>query len=267
MFCVPFRGRSMRIQAIPHKDNFASHDAMQLTKELNHFGRLKTLRGQLKIERHAAPSRRQSQGTDRRYTAIMSGRDQLHGRLPPRCPGPLPIGLQQKACFIEKNDASTFASLSMSPLFLSVAIRVFANVPRPRDSARAPDAVASDRTNPIGAAIATPNSLRTSRQNVARSRQLPGGMSINRCHSPISMRLVPESSKLDAAETALSEADDRDAALIPKLRDLPFLSLWPNDPHSAMMHLQAALLPRAICPLVTGYLRSVASPPIPLQFL
>jgi hypothetical protein len=263
ILAVPSYRRAMCIQTIPHDDYLVAQVVMQLPQKLDYLFRYETICRELKIKRRMFVRRGQCQCTDCRHSPIMLCRNQLQWCMSTWRPRALPVRLQQKACFVDKNDASFVAK----PPFLYGAIRIFSNARRSPESVLAPDAVASGTTSPIYATVGTRNFHRMLPRNVSRSLQRHAGTSKVRWQNHLPTHPVREFAPHNVAGCPLIAAVCPGEVLTPMHRSLPAQRPSANGPHKSTMQTQVVRPPRATCPLKTSSPQSVALLPIPKHFL
>lgn len=265
--CIPSSRCAMRVQVIPDYYDFMRRSAVQLVVQLpqkvNHFFSHVAVEGQLKIERRMFLRRRQRQCANCRNATIVPSRDQLHRRLSTGCPSTMAVRLQQKACFIDKNNASFVAQ----PPFLSAATRVFSTARRTQSPVPSRDAEAFDTTSPTCVTIAKRSYFRMLFRNTVRSPRRHVGKSKVHSETHTLRRHFQGCAQCAASEPRTISTVDPDEPWTPMPR--------PHRPqrpaaivrHYSMRHQQAVRRLHVNGRPTTSYLQSVASFRVPLQYL
>lgn len=258
---------SMCVQAVPKNDDpvcwLVVQSMVQLSQKIDHFLCHETIECQLKVKRCMLLRWRQRQGANCRDSSIVPSRDQLQRCMPAWCPSTLAVGLQQKAGFVDKNDASFVAK----PPFLSAASRASSTARRIQSPVRGDDAVASDTTSPTCVRAARHSFPRMLLQSTVRLPRRLVDRSKGRWEIPTLTHLVLGFAPHAVVETQLISTDGPDEALTSMHQDHHAQRPSAIAPRYSMRRQQAARPLHVNSRSTTSYLQSDASFRVPLQYL
>lgn len=178
-------GGAVSRQAIPHQNDWTAEMPMDIADKSNEIRSPRIVIQKFVV--HSQPQRpgRTCDGGDCR-NAVASVPGTLNGRVASRCPHSSSRRLQQKAAFIEKNQAS----LTFEALFLVAAKCRAAIGQRSLRCVRGLAARASADSNPTDAAAAAHNPDENLRRTIAGSCPAPTVQSSHRAHTPNNVYLA-----------------------------------------------------------------------------
>ena len=180
-------GGAMGREAVTYKEQRSSQVVMHETEEPNDIGGAGIMIEQLVIQAEATRPRSAAE-RGHRGDAVMPVPGVLHRGLPALGPDASPQGLQQKAAFVDKNQAS----LSLGALFLIAASARLSSGRFPSRAARGRVAPAFEDSSPNGAATCRHNRDGIRRQTAAESNPAPAEQTSRRAHIPSDANLAAE---------------------------------------------------------------------------